>query len=103
MIPLLPLSDSVALCVLLIALCAVLVRALALAEGYGPGYEQARALNSLGALLREMNRPAEAEALHRRALPLTESFGYEPHVASTLGNMDSIWMISGIIGLCPSR
>jgi tetratricopeptide (TPR) repeat protein/CHAT domain-containing protein len=70
-------------------------RALALAENYGPNYEQARALNALGTLLRESGRPAEAETLHRRALPLTESFGYDPHVASTLGNLAGLLQDSG--------
>src|SRR5262245_56668747 len=65
----------------------LLRRALALAQDYGPNYEQARALNSLGTLLATVNRLAEAESLFRRALPLSESFGYAPHVATTLSNL----------------
>ena len=53
-----------------------------------PTMSRLRALNSLGALLRE-TQPAgrgrgAAIAAH---CPLTESFGYDPHVASTLGNL----------------
>ena len=35
----------------------------------------------------ETNRPAEAEALYRRALLFAESFGYGPHVATALSNL----------------
>ena len=51
--------------------------------------EEARALGNLGLLLKETNRPAEAEPLFRRALAIVEaSHGPEnPNVATSLNNL----------------
>jgi tetratricopeptide (TPR) repeat protein len=69
----------------------VLREMVAAAEKHGLREELVRSLDQLGSCLQQLNRHAEAESLHRRALKLARKLGHEELVQHTLNNLGELY------------
>ena len=63
----------------------------AAAEKHGLREELVRSLDQLGSCLQQLNRHAEAELLHRRALKLARKLSHEELVEHTLNNLGELY------------